>query len=168
MDPLTARVINEGDTSTILRWLTEFLRYTAKLSKYDSTQVLKFMKSILNKSQFLDQRQLLFSLFPYTRANTVLCVYNLVKLVQFTNNKELTSFELVNLSGISNQTIHKMLSKVDAQTCTFRLRGGDRGVLVVFGECNFQFEKNELISLPFVGKRMTDCQLHEFQSGNSV
>ena len=168
MDSLTARVLNKGNTKITLQWLSEFLRYVAKLSKYESTQVLNFIKSILNKSQYLDQRQILFSLFPFTRESTLPCIHNLVKIVQFTNNKELTSFELVKLSGFSNQMIHEKLSQKDVQTCTIRLRGGDRGVLIVFGECGFQFGKKELVSLPFVVKRMTDCQMHNFLNSNFV
>ena len=165
MNPVTDRVMCEGDTTLILQWLTAFLRFTAKLSKYDSIQVLKFIKSMLNKPHYLDQRQLLFGLSPFTRDNTFTCVHNLIELVQFTNNKELTFFELVNLSGISNHTIHEKLSMIDVQTCTSRLSGGDRGILVVFGNRNFQFGKNELLLLPFIRNKLAECQLHEFQSG---
>ena len=104
---MTARVINKGNTKIILQWLSEFLRYVAKLSKYENTQVLKFIKSILNKPQYLDQRQILFSLFPFTRESTLPCVHNLVKIVQFTNNNEL-KYKLISVGLGMNFDIIKV------------------------------------------------------------
>ena len=60
------------------------------------------------------------------------------------------------------------MSIIDAQTCTSRLPGGERGILVVFGNRNFQFGKNELTLLPFIRKKLTECQLHDFQSSKYV
>ena len=136
MDLLSVRVKMQAKNESILCWLSGFLRYTAKLDKYNSLAIIKFVRSTLEKKiQFLDQRQLFFNLLPYLGDATVTCICNIVRLIQFSNNKHLMTYKLSKLSGIENKLLYEKLSENAELMCLKRERGGDEATCVVFGKC---------------------------------